>query len=272
MIKDTKEIAYLYDLYLVPTWRDHFDTLFNEKCGVPETGHILDISCGTGGHAIELAKHLTGKGNVTAIDDNLEIIKLAQAKATIAKLDNLNFWATNTLILAFADNSFDLIIADVSLAAADKLAKQLPELIRVAKPGAKIVIYDITRGSFDEFFSVFWEALYNCQLSEELSSSLEALINERATVLELEQLLKQSGLKSITSHIEKVEFLFETAEAFFQSPLIEHFMLEKWFSIVPKKSLKAVNEALKSIIDIERNGCDFDISIKATLLIAEKRA
>ncbi|MBK7993088.1 MAG: class I SAM-dependent methyltransferase [Blastocatellia bacterium] len=272
MIKDTKEIAYLYDLYLVPTWRNHFDTLFDEKCGIPQTGHVLDINCGTGGHAIELAKHLTGKGNVTAIDDSLEIIKLAQAKATIAKLDNLNFWAANTLFLAFADNSFDMVITDVSLAAADKLAKQLPELIRVAKPGAKIVVYDITRGSFDEFFSVFWEALYNCQLSEKLFSNLEALINERATILELEQLLKESGLKSITSYIEKTEFLFETAEAFFQSPLIEHFMLEKWFSIVPKNSVKAVNEALTSIIDTERNGYDFDISIKATLLVAEKHA
>ena len=48
-------------------------------------------------------------------------------------------------------------------------------MIRVTKSGATIVLQLATRSSFDEFFSIYWEALHECGL-EEFSQDVESLI------------------------------------------------------------------------------------------------
>ncbi len=272
MSRNDKELAYLYDLYIMPVWRDCFDRFFNEKCGLPKSGQVLDVHCGTGGHAIEMAKMLSNKGSVIAIDESKECINLANAKTSIAKVDNITFSAMSTNQLAFPDNSFDLIITDVSLLLSDKLAKELPELVRVAKPKARLVVYFASQGSFDEFFSIFWEALYYSNLSEELQLPLEELINECTAPIINEKLLQTAGLKNINSYINKEVFTYKKAEDFFVSPLMEDIFLKKWLSIVPSDKLEAVCKSLEQIIERDRNGYDFDVSIKATLLTAEKRS
>lgn len=270
MSKTAKELAYIYDLYIVPTWRDCFDQLFNEKSGIPKSGEVLVVNCGTGGHAIELSKHLLYKGSVVAVDENPEAIKLAEAKTSILKIDNLKFSVASSLSLPMSDNTFDLIILDASLSNPNDLAKQIDNLKRVAKPGAKLAVYLTTRGSFDEFFSIFWEALYKCQMADELLTPLEGLINERLAVEDSEKILKNAGLKNVSSYIEKKEFFYKTAKEFFGSPLIEEFCLAKWFSILPKGKQKAVRQEVEKIIEQDREGIDFDVSIKATLLTAQK--
>lgn len=271
MSRSDKELAYLYDLHIMPIWRDCFDRLFNEKCGLPNTGDVLDINCGTGGHAIEMAKMLAGKGKVVAVDESLEAIKLANAKSSIAKLDNINFSVASTSHLVFPDNTFDMVISDVSLLAADKLAKQLDEVVRVAKPKAKIIFYLTSKGSFDEFFSVFWEALFYCGLSEKLQVPIETFINECPAPTDSEKLLKDAGLKNVTSYLKKEVFCYKGAEEFFASPLMEEYFFNKWFGIIPNSQIKPVRKSLEEIIERDRNGYDFDVSIKATLIVGEKK-
>lgn len=272
MSKSQKELAYIYDLYIVPVWRDCFDRFFNEKFGLPKSGKVLDLQCGTGGHAIEMARMLSNKGSVVAIDEYQEIINLANAKASIAKVENLEFFNASTNQLTFPDNTFDLILSDISLLPKDKLAKQISELVRVLKPESKLAFYSTTKGSFDEFFSVFWEALYYCELSAPLQEALEELINEWPAPKANEVLLQNAGLKSINSYTKKEVFTYKRAEEFFASPLMEKYFFDKWFSIVPRGKQEAVRKALEEIIERDRNGYDFDISIKATLLTAEKRS
>ena len=56
---------------------NHLRSLF-EETGVPEGGRILDLGCGTGGHAITLA----GMGyRVTGIDDSKPMVEIATEKA-----------------------------------------------------------------------------------------------------------------------------------------------------------------------------------------------
>jgi ubiquinone/menaquinone biosynthesis C-methylase UbiE len=267
-----RELAFIYDLCILPTWRNSFDQLFNEKIGLPERGRILDVNSGTGGHAIEMAIALGSQGDVTAVDESAEMINIAQAKALVKKLNNMNFSVSRATSLSFPNNSFDLVIGDASLVDPPQHQSLIDELVRVAKPKASVVLNATTRGSFDEFFSVFWEALYECRMADELLAQLELLIKERYTVSETEGMLREAGLVTTQSYQKKEEFFFESAEQFFTAPLIEAFMLDKWMGILPRKSVKQVREALKRIIDRERNGYSFDISIKATVFKGEKQA
>ena len=50
------------------------------------------------------------------------------------------------------------------------------------------------------------------------------------------------------------------------------YMLDKWLGILPPATVEPVVAALERIIDRERGGYSFDVSIKATLIKGEKRA
>jgi ubiquinone/menaquinone biosynthesis C-methylase UbiE len=198
------------------------------------------------------------------------MIEIAQAKASISKIKNISFSVSSASKLSFYSNSFDLVICDVSLTETSQVAAQLTEMVRLARPGGRVVLFTTTRGSFDEFFSIFWEALYSCSLDEKLLAGLEGLINERFTVSEGEQVMKQVGLSSVKIFLKKEEFTFETAEDFFNAPLIDIYLLEKWFSILPKQNRASVRAALEKIIERERGSFQFELSIKATLFVGNK--
>ncbi len=261
-----KELAYRYDLFITPGWRDRFDTLVNEKGKLPKTGRLLDINTGTGAHAIEIAQHLQGKGEVIGIDPDAERIEIARAKKLAKKLDNVIFEQGSTSFLQYPDDEFDTVLGDASLLPTEEIEDLLEEMVRVAQPGARVVLKLVTRGSFGEFFSIYWEALHKAELDEEVWGELESLINDRLTVSDAELMAERAGLDQIESFTSKEEFLFETGEEFINSPLIEDTFLDEWLSIVPEDARDEVRSQIVSLIERERHNAPFDISIKATLV------
>ncbi len=261
-----KELAYRYDLLITSGWRDRFDSLINENITLPTEGRILDVNCGTGAHAIELAERMRGKGDVIAVDPDAERIEIAQAKALAKKLDDVTFETGDGCNLRFADNDFDAVIGDASMLETDKIECMLREMRRVADSDATVVLKLATHGSFDEFFSIYWEALMNMGLVESCWSRLEAFINERIAVTAAEEMAKQVGLRQVVSITEKDVFDFANAEEFMEAPLIQDIFLDSWLSIVPESERDKVKREIVMIIERERHDERFDISIKATLI------
>ena len=272
--QSAQERAYLYDLYVVPTWREVFDQLVDEKVKIPTEGKFLDASCGTGSYAVDLASRVEAKGEVIGIDNSPEHITLAQAKADIKKIENVRFEFGELESLKYEDDTFDFIIADLSLISPAELPSRIElifsELTRVANPDATVVIKLATRGSFDEFYSVYWEALYSLDL-EGYTPQLEELIGERLTVNQVEDLARGAGLKRVSSVTHKHRFDFDDAEAFLNSPLIETEFLDRWLSILDnERDSSLVKNELREVIDQARENMAFDVSIKATLIIGHK--
>ncbi|HXG91416.1 MAG TPA: class I SAM-dependent methyltransferase [Blastocatellia bacterium] len=265
-----KELAYRYDLFITPDWRDRFDTLVNESIKLPTEGRILDVNCGTGAHAIEIAERLKGRGEIVGVDPSAERLELARAKAQVKKLNDVAFEQALASDLPFESDQFDMVIGDASMAQADEIEDLLTEMVRVAQPDARVILKMATHGSFDEFFSIYWEALNDLNLVEEVWSALESLINERVTVTDAEQMARRLGLRHVESFISKEEFLFETGKDFVNSPLIEDVFLEDWLEVAPEERRNEVRERIVSIIERERHNAPFDISIKATLIAGVK--
>lgn len=265
-----KELAYRYDLFITPDWRDRFDTLVNEHIQLPAGGLILDVNCGTGAHAIEMAERLRGKGQVIGIDSSAERLELARAKALAKKTKDVRFEQASGAELRFETDEFDAVIGDASMTPAYEIEDVLAEMVRVARPGAQVVLKVATRGSFDEFFSIYWEALLGADLIDDVWGELEALINERGTVAAAEQLARRAGLTHVKSFTSKEEFDFETADDFIESPLIVDAFLDDWLAIVPQDRRQEVCERITSIIERERHDGPFDVSIKAALIAGVK--
>jgi ubiquinone/menaquinone biosynthesis C-methylase UbiE len=269
-MSNEKELAFRYDLFITPDWRDRFDTLVNESVAIPAEGRVLDVNCGTGAHSIELAEGMRGKGEVVGIDSSAERIELARAKALAKKLDNVTFQQGMATGLPFSDYGFDTVIGDASMLAAGEIEDVLTEMVRVAEPEGRVVLKLTTRGSFEEFLSIFWEALLSAELIDEVWTALDQLMNGRRTISDAELMAQQVGLRKVVSFTTKEEFSFETGEEFFTAPLIEDFILEDWIAIVPESRRDEVREHVVSIIDRERHGGPFEISIKATVVTGKK--
>jgi hypothetical protein len=53
--------------------------------------------------------------------------------------------------------------------------------------------------------------------------------------------------------------------------LIENFFLDHWLTLLPDQEIRRrVQEEMGRIINDDRHGMDFDVSIKATLIIGRK--
>src|SRR5262249_55432986 len=221
-------------------------------------------------HALEIAGRLKDKGEVVAVDSSTERLELARAKTLVAKLQNVRFEQASPRQLPFEPDRFDAVIGDASLAETREIEGILAEMIRVAKPGAPVTIMLATHGSFDEFFSIYWEALMEAGLVDDVWVKLEAMIRERGTVSDAEAMATRLGLRDVQSVTGKEEFDFETGAEFLESPVIADPFLSEWLSIVPPDKRQQVTAAISKVIERERHVMPFDVSAKATLITGTK--
>ncbi|HEY0078562.1 MAG TPA: class I SAM-dependent methyltransferase [Pyrinomonadaceae bacterium] len=266
-----KELAFLYDLYVAPDWGERFAELFDEHVVLPKAGRALYVAAGTGGHALAVVERAGGDVSLMCVDESEERLELAREKAKILKSGaQVEFRLGQPDGLGFEDEQFELVMGDASLVVSERLPEMLSEMVRVAVPGATIALNLTTASSFGEFFSIYWEALGNVGLGEH-GSTVEALINELHTVSDVEAMAAREALDDVQSWTRIEEFNFPSGEEFISAPLIRDFLLGGWLDALPDDEARGrVVEEVARIIDEERQGGDFALSIKATLVVGRK--
>ncbi|NBO63518.1 MAG: methyltransferase domain-containing protein [Acidobacteria bacterium] len=265
-----REEAYLYDLILTPGWRERYDRLIDQEFSFPKTGRVLDLEAGTGGFAIDLAFRGGPMVEVFGVTADPELQTIAAEKARIRKTANVSFFLSIANLLGSSTQPFDVVILDRTLSPWRQPVVDLIEAIGLVKPGGTFVCKLVSRGSFDEFFSIFWEGLYELGLAE-YSLELEKLIQEAPDLEVFQREAGLAGFNRLRSAVSREVLTFADAQEFFSSPLIRLPFLDQWLEIVPdEKSRAAVQSKLASLIDRERQGRDFEVSIRASLLIARR--
>ena len=265
-----RERAYRFDLFIEPEWSERFDELVTKHVKTPDKGRILEINCGTGSGTIAMAADLK-EGEVIGVDESPERILIAQAKARTVAVENCSFEQGDAEHLRFEDDSFDAVIADASLTPPSRLHAIAAEAVRVARPGASIGVTVTLRGSFDEFYSIYWEALYEVGFVDEVWDSLQALMMARSTRDDALEILREAGMSDVSAHQHNEEFRFDTGEEFLVSPLVADLFLDDWLSIVPADRLGEVRATIERIIDRESGGHYFDVSAKALVVTGRKQ-
>lgn len=269
--KSDKELAFLHELYVATDWGERFAELVGEHVGLPAEGRTLYVASGTGAHALALLQRAGKDVTMICVDESVERMELARAKAIALKLDErAEFRATQLEALQFEDGQFDLVVGDASLVAPERLPEMLAEMVRVAAPGATVALNVTTASSFGEFFSLYWEALANTGMAQH-GAVVEELINELPTVSQVEQMAAREGLDDAQSWTQKEEFDYASGDEFLNSPLITDFLLPNWLEPLPDDDARAqIAQEIARIIDEERNDADFALSIKATLVTGRK--
>lgn len=103
--------------------------------------HLLDVGCGLGGDAMMLAARVGAGGRVIGVDNSEQLITEALPRLAGLSLP-VEFRVGDIYDLAFPDASFDGCRADRVFQHLDRPADALDELIRVTKPGGRIVVGD----------------------------------------------------------------------------------------------------------------------------------
>ena len=109
----------------------------------PAGGRALDVCCGTGDFALELARQ--GASAVVGVDFGREMLALAARKAQAAGLSGRVQWQlADALKLPFPDAAFLCATSGFSLRNVDDVGRALREMSRVVVPGGRVAVLELT--------------------------------------------------------------------------------------------------------------------------------
>lgn len=154
------DIAWKYD------WMNTFMT-FNrdkywrrfavEKSGLQEGGLGLDICCGTGKLSLEQAKKVGSGGRVIGLDFCENMLQVARKNLNKEPIGSrIELIQGNAMDLPFADNTFDCATIGFALRNVPDITKTLQEMMRVVKPGGKVVSLELSKPSAPLFRRMYW--------------------------------------------------------------------------------------------------------------------
>ena len=105
---------------------------------------ILDVATGTGDFAILAAQRLSPE-RLLGIDISEGMLNVGREKVRKAGLENIvAFQKDDCMNLSLADNEFDAVMVAYGVRNFPDLDKGLREMLRVMKPGGRLVIIELT--------------------------------------------------------------------------------------------------------------------------------
>ena len=122
----------------------------------------LDVCCGTGDLAFELARRVGPHGSVIGSDFSERMLDVARLKAAERGAGTVRFEWGDALELSYDTGSFDAVTVGFGVRNLADLDRGVGELTRVLKPGGRLVILEITqptRPPLSTFFGLWFDRL-----------------------------------------------------------------------------------------------------------------
>lgn len=172
-----------------------------------ERGEALDLATGTGDFALELAARPAITG-VVGLDFSPQMLALAQKKAKRSRLKRLVQWVQgDALALPFSDSHFACVTSGFGLRNFADMEAGLREMVRVVRPGGRVVILDISplrgRGPARRFLRLYFSRVVprvGAFLAKDaegytyLPESVENFLDPQ----DLAQMMERAGLQMVT--------------------------------------------------------------------------
>lgn len=116
------------------------------KSALKPGDHVLDAGCGIGGSSRLLAKEFNCR--VTGLDLSDRFILCAEFLTSCTGLeDRIKFRQGSVIDLPFEDCIFDAVLCQHLLMNVENKTAAVKEFFRVLKPGGKLILHEITKGT-----------------------------------------------------------------------------------------------------------------------------
>lgn len=123
---------------------------------------VLDVCCGTGDLALELAGRVAPGGHVVGCDFSEPMLDLAREKASARGAGGVRFEWADALSLPYDAGRFDAVTVGFGVRNLAELERGLGEMTRVLRPGGRLVVLEITqptRPPLSTFYSLWFDRI-----------------------------------------------------------------------------------------------------------------
>ena len=260
-----EKLARVHGEEVYPLFGQKLADLLTANLALARDAHVLQIGCGLGTTNTEILQQTDADSRLIAVEASPAFIERARANVAAEYLGRRVFFRAHNLErkLPFAENGFDHVLANVSLADLATPATLVSELVRVTKPGGELRLATSLAGTWREFIDVYLDVLVRLRRQE----SAEALAAYRRSFPEPETLAKQleaAGMGQIAVETTHWELVFRTGREFFYAPVIELGPLARWKTIAGKgPEMQDTFLAVKEAIDTYFAGTGFAVSVVA---------
>jgi SAM-dependent methyltransferase len=181
--------------------------MFADAAGVRGGMRVLDVGCGPGALAVELARRI-GEGNVAAIDPTPQFVAACQAR--IPGADVREGLAES---LPWDDRIFDAAMCSLVVAWMNDADQGIGEMARVTKPGGTVAaaMWDIPGGGL-QMLSYFWDAASAIDPSDDDDEQPSAGVSDG----DLVERFRRAGLQGVTGGTLETSVDYATFEDYWE--------------------------------------------------------
>jgi demethylmenaquinone methyltransferase/2-methoxy-6-polyprenyl-1,4-benzoquinol methylase len=158
----------------------------------------LDVATGTGDLALELARRVGPSGQVVGSDFSEGMLEVARRKA--AGVPNVRWEQGNALSLPYGDGEFAAATVGFGARNFSDLPRGLAEMVRVVRPGGRVVVLEITtptKPPLSTFFSLWFDRIVPLLGRDEAYTYLPNSVKRFPAPEALAAELARAGLRDI---------------------------------------------------------------------------
>jgi ubiquinone/menaquinone biosynthesis C-methylase UbiE len=113
-----------------------------DAIGLPDSGSIHELGCGTGAVCRAIASRTGFSGTVVGSDLSASLIESAKKLTAKSGLTNIEYFQADGQGSDVHDRRYDLVLAHTVISHVAEPAALLREAIRLAMPGGRIIVHD----------------------------------------------------------------------------------------------------------------------------------
>jgi ubiquinone/menaquinone biosynthesis C-methylase UbiE len=197
-----------YENYVVPSLFAPWASYLVQFANVQPGERVLDVACGTGIVARQIAPRLGSQGTVIGLDLNPDMLNVGRAAAEREGLA-IGWRVSPAEELQFPDGSFDLVVCQFGLMFFTDRHKALTEMYRVLRTGGRVVV-SVWQG-LDRH--PFYQILHDVSKQHLGKSSVQAVFSLGDSD-ELGRLLTEAGFQQVEIEPASMTARFSNPEAF----------------------------------------------------------
>ncbi len=265
-----QRFARALDREIAPVWHDRFARLIYRHLPVADDVFALDVHCGAGRSTYELLDRLGAGTRVLGLESDPTLRGMAKARMEPAWKDRVYFRSGDlTDIADMAEDTYDLLVANLVLSEAHELSQLLEEFMRVVKPGGRVLATLPMDGTWREVEDLFQLVLADNDRTDAMRR-LRRLGRLRRAGPDIARTAAGLGVdpQQLVIEQERFSLLFNSGREFLFSPMVEHGPLRAWKAILADADKQQeLFWQLKEAIDVYYAETVFAVTIVAGVVV-----